>query len=384
VLRATLGRPRRAAALAGAVAFAGACTLLNPLGEYKAGGPLDASQSDATDGGAPEGGDARACTLTRWPARPSAGGTEDARNDIEIVNALMTFSAQPDPDAGPGTIQGYDLDGVCTCPEPESCVRPGGTRQVCDELGGVDNAGGQLLTLVALFANRAPDSNQRLRSGDYGLLVLVREYNGQANDSQVTVAFLLSNGTDGIQDGGIPPRPKYDGTDRWTVDPKSVAGGSGPPYVPLFIDKSAYVSAGVLVATADFTLRLGRMTLQLVGSTVTGTLTKDAVGYHIDDGVIVGRVAARTFLTNVSAIDDPFVDGGYMCGDSGTYRDLKTKLCEMADIVSDLKQDNTGAPCDALSVSAHFTSSTAQLGSVFGLPPPPTPCGPQWIDDCAK
>lgn len=368
-------------AIVAAFALPLACTLFNPLEEYERG---SATTDAGADGALPQddgGGDAASCARTRWPARPTV---EDGAENVELIQALATFSSEPDPDPGASVVQGYDLDGVCTCPEAESCKPRASARPHCDGPGGVDNSGGELLTTIASLVDRKADTNSRLRSGDYGLLFRVRGYNGGANDREVELAVFLSNGTDGIQDGGVPPPPTYDGTDRWTLDPKSLAGGAGPPYVPNFLDAHAYVADHVLVATVDFPIRLGRMTIDLSGSVVTGTLVKDALGYHVDDGVIAGRAPTRALLTNLSVIDDPFVPGGHLCGTSVTYLDAKTKVCETADIFSDLKQDNTSAPCDALAVSAHFTSKVAQLGGVFGLPPPITPCGPQWVDDCSN
>lgn len=380
----TQGVPAGAAvalAVAVPVMLAAACTLANPLEEYGRGSDKDAGVEAAVDASGVDAADA-GCARSRWPDRPTA---DDGPGDIEIINALTTFGTEADPDAGPATVRGYDLDGVCTCPEAESCKTRAGARTQCDEPGGVDNAGGQLLTTVAALVDTKANANQRLRSGDYGFVIRVRGYNGGANDPQVEVAVFMSNGADGIQDGGIPPRPNYDGNDLWTIDPKSLAGGTGPPYVPKFVDAKAYVTNHVLVATADFPLRLGpRMSVDLVGSVITGTLTKDAVGYRIDDGIIAGRVEARSLLTNLAPISDPFIVGGFLCGDSVTYKDVKTKVCETTDIVSDLKQDNTGAPCDAMAISAHFTSSTARMGTVFGLPDPATPCGAAWVDDCSK
>lgn len=357
-----------------ALAASAACTLFNPLEEYGVGSARDAA--------APESGDpdARACAPSRWPSRPA---TEDGSGDIELVQALRTFSADPTTDAGGPP--GYDLDGVCTCPEPESCAaRPGAPQPRCDGPGGVDNAGGDLLTTIAQLADRNADTNARLRSGDYGMLIRVRRYNGGANDREVEVAMFLSNGTDGIQDGGVPPTPAYDGNDRWTVEPRSLAGGAGPPYIPIHVDTNAYVAGNVLVATVNFPLRLGRMAIELSGSVVTGTLVEDGTGYRIDDGVIAGRGSTRSLLTNLATIDDPFRKGGHLCGDSGTYADVKRAVCSRTDIVGDVKQDNTSAPCDALAVAAHFTTSSAQLGTVFAPPPLPSSCGPQWVDDCSN
>ena len=363
------------ASLVVALGVTAACTLLNPLDEFGAGSAKDAGPVDAgTDA------DARACTPSRWPTRPT---TEDGTDVVEIIQALRTFSAESIEDAGTARA-GYDLDGVCTCPEPESCALRTGAPQHCDGPGGVDNSGGDLLTTIAQLVDRNADANSRLRSGDYGLLFRVRRYNGGANDREVEVAIFLSNGTDGIQDGGVPPKPVYDGSDRWTVDPTCVAGGAGPPFVPLYVDANAYVADHVLVATVDFPLRLGRFTIALSGSVVTGTLTKDGASYRVDDGIIAGRGSTRSLLTGLAAIDDPFVKGQHLCGDSGTYADAKRAICNATDIVGDLKQDNTGAPCDALAVAAHFTSSAANLGTIFAPPPLPMPCGPQWVDDCSR
>jgi hypothetical protein len=84
----------------------------------------------------------------------------------------------------------------------------------------------------------------------------------------------------------------------------------------------------------------------------------------------------------MDVINDPFNPGGGLCGDSGIYVDLKQKICAAIDIVADPKQDNTLAPCDALSMTALFTAGPAQLGNLLARKPPDRPCGPSWTDDC--
>jgi hypothetical protein len=48
--------------------------------------------------------------------------------------------------------------------------------------------------------------------------------------------------------------------------------------------------------------------------------------------------------------------------------------------------DNTGATCDALSMSLGFTAEPAQIGSVYSVPQPPSGCvseaGALWSDTC--
>jgi hypothetical protein len=89
-------------------------------------------------------------------------------------------------------------------------------------------------------------------------------------------------------------------------------------------------------------------------------------------------------LTNLDVDTDPFADGAGLCGDSGTYQLLKTKICDAVDIQSDPKRDNVGAPCDALGLAFAFTSGPAQLGSAFAPSPRPHLCGDAWRDDCPR
>jgi len=124
--------------------------------------------------------------------------------------------------------------------------------------------------------------------------------------------------------------------------------------------------------------------IDLTDSVVVGTIVRDGESYRIDRGTVAGRWQTTKLLTSLEVIPDPFADGGFLCGPSTTYALAKELVCSGQDIVSNLRRDNTGAPCDAVSLSIDFTSRPAVLGEVVPPPARPKPCGLQWVDDCPR
>jgi hypothetical protein len=107
--------------------------------------------------------------------------------------------------------------------------------------------------------------------------------------------------------------------------------------------------------------------------------------FRIDDGAVAGRFPVVRLLTALEVLPDPADPTKFLCGDkSPSYPGVKTLICSGQDIVSDVKQDNTGAPCDAVSLSLQFTSGPARFGKVVAPPTPAKPCGPTWTDDCER
>ncbi len=340
--------------------------------------------------------DADTCPHERWPSRPASDTPGDASTG-SIVLALTSLNLGFPTDAGLAPQRlGYDLDERCTCPGPESCKTAVPVMH-CDEDGGRDNSIGGIIQRFGAFGGVLDPTGiaMRLKLGIYGLAVRIVGYNGGADDTKVRVEVYVSAGMDGVQyDGGKPTPPAYDGNDRWTVDPSSLLGGNPDGTdcgndnvlcVPKNFDDNAYVSGGVLVSSLpELPLSLGTnaIAVLLVGSVVTGTLTQDAVGYRLDDAQIVGRWATKNLLPAFQVFGDPFAPGGHLCGDSGTYQNLKVVICQNADITSFPTEDNMNAPCDSVSAAFGFTASAAKLGVVSTHAPSSTPCGPGWTDDC--
>jgi hypothetical protein len=363
--------------------------------------PADGGSDDATSDVADTdaGGDADTCGHARWPDRPAADDPSSTQ-EVEVIAALATLDIGAEKDGGRPP-NGFDLDGVCTCPGPESCTNAAATKAHCDNSGGGDNAGGTLLSGLAQFGSF--DSlalNDRLHKGLFGLIVAIRGWNGQPNDRSVTVALYVSNGLSGIEDGGVGPA-KGDGTDRWTVDPSTLLGGKATvgldcdrdnaQCAPAFFDSNAYVAGGQLVGSLDFPIVIGGLAnngvivLDLTGSVVTARLVKVAAGWSLDDGVLAGRWGSAKLLTSLAALADPLAPGSYLCGADETYVALKRQICDLADITVDPKRDNTNVACDALSMTVAFTATPAHLGEVYDKGPFPVGCadgGAPYHDQC--
>lgn len=377
-LRRSLFRPL---ALAGGLACAAAaCTLFNPLDGYTGGASAEAGPDTLPILPPVEAGvDAEAgpsCVAAHPPERlPGvAGGT------ITFVNSLLTFEASDLRDPKSPNTQGYDLDDTCTCPGARSCMPTSGAG-VCDYPNGVDNAAGTYLLSLLTLLGDANSITARLHTGSDGLLLRVSGYNGQPDDADVEVGLFTSFGLEGAVDAGADAaRPKFDGTDRWTVDVRSLLGGV--PYLPTIVDTRAYVRGGVLVASISGALRIGVYPLPMLSGVLTARITKAGDSYALVDGIVSGRLGATKLLTGFENVPDPLVPGGFLCGTDRLYLNLRDSICSTLDVSSDRTQDGKDAPCDAASFAVRFTSVPSVLGAVIDPGPQKRPCGDAWVGTC--
>jgi hypothetical protein len=340
--------------------------------------PGDAAPAE---GGNPEaavdGGDG--CGHVRWPSRPAnddpGGGSYSFWNALSSVD----FGVR---DGGKPPVMGFDLDSVCTCdgtpPAPESC-KPGPTaKSHCDDPGGIDNQGEQLIVAFSAYSGFFDQGfiNGRLANGYYGALVRIRNYNGLPNDTQVEVSVYSSNGTEGVQQG-VPSTPLNDGNDVWTIDPNSLLGGvipdSGEPIPRDAVDPNAYVANGMLVANLNVPLSVGAgngegtVTIDLSGSVVVGKLVAVGNTFRIENGLIAGRWNARKMLTGLKVLFDPLDTTQHLCGTDPVYQGLKQIICKYPDLTGNVQEDGKNAPCDSISIGFSFNAGPARSGTTPAL-----------------
>ncbi len=352
---------------------------------------------------APEAGpplpDANTCNHAHYLGRPAADDPGQGPT-ASVVVALATL-AFGESEAGPPALVGFDLDNVCTCPGPDSCVNTISSPH-CDEDGGRDNAGGDLLDLISGFPGISQASlDDNLSHGTFGFLIQVRGWNGQPNDTQVSAAVYVSSGLVPLPDGGRA-NVKGDGTDVWQISSDAVLGGDALVGVdcgndntacsPVYLDDDAYVASGVLVCSLDFPIAVGSPTagtveLDLTGSVITAPLTQVPGGWAIQNGVLDGRWATKSLLSSLAAIPDPLsTTGEFLCGTDSTYGIAKNQICSSSDIAADPKLDQTGAPCDAVSIAIGFTGLPAHMGPVTRRVLPAQGCtteaGTPFSDSC--
>jgi hypothetical protein len=347
--------------------------------------------------------DARACQPRRLPDPPPG-------EDDKVSLALPTFAFESlrvdafgAPDAGGAIPVGLDLDDRCTCPETDSCIRPpgGDAGQVCDGKNGEDNAVSGLFNAlnigIPLFQQTFATDGIRL--GLFTLLVDVLGWNGQDNDPRVTVTMRLSLRIDGPKTDAGLPRPKFDGTDVWTLDPNAISGGvesvgkdcrvPSDSYKCLgrVRDDRAFVRDGKLVshprldAKPDAPVRItilasaGAIHFDILDFSLYGTLNRGADGRVTSiSGEASGRVTSSNVLESFGTLQD-FTSSKDtpVCQNPAVFNIAKTSVCKAADLAAPGK-DNTGAACDHLSLALSFTASSAIVGPIFLKDTAAAPC----------
>lgn len=363
------------ALIAGATAWLACNSVLGieapELAPDDAGGGGDAGADDA----------APSCTRSTWPSLPT-GGDLDAGPDQPLVFALASISYTVTDSLG------YDLDGTCTCPGKESCLRPPAATEVpCDLAGGRDvNLNSKGLTALATLPGFDQKTLQDgLTNGTYSILVGVQGWNRTANDPKVRASLFLSRGR--VGDAGVP-------SPTWSIDPSSVSAGDAAVIDrPQIVDDFAYVSGGVLVASRLLGAKLslgsgaGELVLDLSQTVVTARLVMQPDGsFTLEDGVVAARWPTKNLLKAIGTLNDPFNSGQPICALAGSlplYKLVKDTVCANADLASLNDRDNTKSNCDAISFALAFGARPATFGKVVApLEAGVLPCKTPANDDC--
>ncbi len=355
-------------------ASAGATT--SHSGQAGSGGLGGSGPVGLTGGSGGQGG--QPCEHASYPEPPAVA---DAGGDLNIVVALRSLLLAEQTDGG---ALGIDLDQTCTCQgDGPSCVHDPNANH-CDGPGGRDNAVADLIAMLGGAMGETKPSelfSQAAEQGEWSLLLRISEYSGNPDDDQVTVAWYLTSGL-----GGSPPA--WDGADLWPVATDTLATGGGPPSVdhPLFVDESAYVSSGLLVAQlpeARIAMRAGqsRLVINLIQVGLMGRFVEQNDGWALRDGVLTAQVDEPALFQALSSFRDN--NGEALCTDDFFYTLGKTVFCATRDILVD--GGSSDQPCNGFSWGAGFSADPALLGTPIdpGLQQPgcPQQTDPQF-DSC--
>ncbi len=274
---------------------------------------------------------------------------------------------------------GFDLDGANT-------QSPGGDDPTCkgysskasdynDNEGGRDNAFGQLVTSISKFLTDFQSShfNDNVADGTFSILLHVENYNGERNDDQVTLSWLVG---DNFPKG---KKPAFDGTDSWPIQDTSYLDDGKSPPTARYSDVNAYVTDGVLVGslpggkitTPSFTLEL---TAPLLVATLRAPDTTSPL-WRIESGTIAARWPTKTLFSQIGRFKDPF--GGTdkpICRNSVSYAGIKSSICAAADISSSVLDIQPNIPCSALSMALRVQAVQAKVGPTVATASKPILC----------
>jgi len=331
------------------------CTIVNGLvADRPDTGPAKITDGGA-DGDAETGPVGNGCAVI--PARPTV--PDDGTMEVVAVAKKMYLT----PQSGAAPV-GFDLDESCLLPSSDTCKSP---KPVGDDPGGLDNRGAQLFALVNDRTDLEKRANEGILAGKNGFLFKVAKYNGKSEDYQVEVSIYSALG---LLDGGSNVPPKFDETEKWTIDEGQFDdAGLGLPKI--LVD--GWVVGGKVYASVPLsTLRLSNtFSVQLAGGVLRLDMDLTGAKPQISGGVVAGRWTARDMLATVSRqrLSDGSANAICAPGQEAFLALAKAQICGNVDIMGDRLVDKTGATCDATSVAFTFEAGPAALGPKMAFTP---------------
>jgi hypothetical protein len=317
---------------------------------------------------------------------------------LALRNSYIGQSATTD--AG---VPGLDLDGTCTCMRGRtafdggpSCLPRGGAAAQCDYDGGIDNSVEQVFGAYSSIFD-ANGYLARVVAGREDLIIYVANYNGEANDLDVSIGFAQSDGIytsacdPTLQINDNPPgdahgsffNASWRGCDAWHGIEEQFVGSPSVPesYVPKALGKGV-VKDGVLImkGASDVPVFINSSTARVQDGTLIAPLEKvpgrqpaDPVRFRINGGVLAGRLR----LVDMAEIAfNSSYSGVFTCQNQATFTALMSALCGGADLTDSATEDHTGEPCTAMSFAFRFDADVADLDRDPHTPPDdsPNPC----------
>lgn len=337
------------------------------------------------------------CAHVRPVPKPTV---DDAPNDKVPDIYLAIRHVELAPSQTNMVAPGFDLDQSCTCDtRPGSAFDGGpscstGTKPFCDADGGIDNQMFDFARDYAAFVDvdQAANINGRIDAGHQTIILVIKDYNGRANDSTVSFGTFAS---EGMREGPSCPgsttdsdgytTPGWCGEDKWTASASTVDGTNG-----LIVPRSVgvgYVTNYQFVvelnnpATVPFAAyRLGIGSpitsghlvpldaMQMPVDTSAGPALDRIKYWRVEKAVLSGRIPVSDLLAAVGTITTSTVDGGPtkppLCTTS-TFAKVKTALCGQIDINQSKSLDFIpNAACDAISIGIGLSADAVRVDTI--------------------
>jgi len=310
------------------------------------------------------------CFLRKPPLEPEASDDDPDGEDVPpLILAAHNLRSgdELDEDGEPmwKTI-GYDTDDECSSqPMSHACsvaewATPG-AMGAFDGKDGIDNAVGAAFQHISDEGSGSATiaGNDFANAGLRTYVVGIRGYNGQANDSEVSLSTFAV--TFASTPGAQSNKPLWTGGDEWLgfdtffdVDAGVPEGETLPP--PKFTAEHAYVVQHRVVAHFPGVLSVHGTFSHFV---ITGTLRERAgLGWVLEDAVMAGRVLIDDLLQVLDTTNDPS-HRERICTDHPLYEGFKAVFCSLGD-VSFAGADAQSSLCDGVSWAWGFDAVPAK------------------------
>jgi len=318
--------------------------------------------------------------LARSPCRPAAN-TEGESLAEPLVFAVMTLAGGLDPTKPDDwSSLGLDIDCLATNAqgEPASCVQEpdaSGKHNAQDGDGGRDNGFGSVIgrkvrDVSTMFGkNIEAANNTGLKNGVEGMLFVIENYNGKADDPTLSLSVLMAGGS--VDGDGGSALPVWKGTDIWSVERTSLNEDAG---TAIYRDDNAYVRGHLLVAKLPggipITIHAEAAEVKVALTTATVHLPLSEELTYVTNGVISGVWPKAQAAEAMSRL----VEGLGACPGQPAWNVLDQAIIDAVDIRENGQADPL-LPCQGISFALGVNAVMAKRGPVVDPPPPkPSPC----------
>jgi hypothetical protein len=277
-----------------------------------------------------------------------------------------------DGNSGEWKAYGFDIDGLMG-DNPASVCQPVAGSMAVDPVGnnGIDNSfGANILPLIlALDPTWPTDVNNAINAGTFTVLLEMDCLPKTGDDPAFTTK--LFGGT------ALGSTPKWDGTDKWPVEPDLLNNPTDPESSSIVFpgcsltDSNFYsgknvtfvltvpVMTAMMSTSIKLTLYAAQMTMTL--SADHKTASAGMIGGVLNTQELLGQVEKIAVLLNLCT--------------SSVLPELITTVEQASDILADGTQDPTQT-CDGISMGLGFTMAAAEIGVVGPAAPVGMSCGP--------
>jgi hypothetical protein len=296
------------------------------------------------------------------PDRSSSGGLElvcPFKNQVLAVNSLDFGEGN----SGQWKSIGFNLDGLVTTAASTNVCQPAAGASTLipypDGNDGIDNSFGKNLLpdILGIDPTWTTDVNNSILAGKFTAL-LELECLPPTGDVPVLTTKLFAGTT-------LSSPPKFDGTDKWPVEPDLLSNPKDPQSSTIVFNTCSVTGTafdagknGVIVLTIPITTQGQSTSLKLTLYAARLTMTLSADRKSATGGMLGGVLNTAEFLVQVNKV-------GYLldlCSNS-LLATLLNDIQQASDILSDGTQDPTKT-CDGISMGLGFTMAPAQIGGV--------------------
>jgi hypothetical protein len=336
------------------------------LGAIFAGcGPEAPSTTDTTSSSSSSSGSSSSSSSSSSSGGGEGGAPACPTNEGVVLAVQELYFGEGN--SGEWKKVGYNLDGLTsTAQSKDLCKLSSGASASTpypDGDGGIDNSFGKNLlpTILSLYPTWVTDINNGIQNGRFTALVKMLCLPPEGDAPQLTTQLFAGTSLG----GGSGNPPKYDGTDKWPVEPGLLSDPMDPLSASV-VFKNSSVVGNVFDAGKDAIFVISVPVRTMTSSTsIKLTLYNARIKMNLaadrksaTGGMIGGVLNTEEFVAEMSKV-------GLLLGLCGNplFDNLVAQVRQASDILADGTQD-PNKECDGITMGLGFDMYGANIGDV--------------------